>query len=148
MNTLKSSFYLATGAALLLALAACSSAGPGTETETGASAGSMPSMTMDTSSNATSAIPDPAPPPSAAAAATIIISGFAYRGPESVAAGTMVTVTNRDSVAHTVTSDTGSLFDAVVQPGVSATFKAPTASGTYTYHCTYHNHMHGRLVIK
>ncbi len=79
---------------------------------------------------------------------TISIQNYAYQGPASVAPGAMITVTNMDSAAHTVTSDEGSVFDVVVKPAQSVTFKAPTAPGTYKYHCTYHGNMHGTLVVK
>ena len=144
MNTVKSRFYLAPAAALLLALAGCAPSGPGTGAATGASTGPMPSsMSMGSSSAAAPAMSEPASAP-----ATIMIENFAYRGPASVAAGAMVTVTNKDSVAHTVTSDTGALFDAVVQPGASVSFKAPKVPGGYAFHCTFHANMHGSLVVK
>ena len=38
-------------------------------------------------------------------------------------------------------------FDVVVPPGRSRTFTAPTSSGPYPYHCTYHGNMHGVLVV-
>lgn len=147
MNIATTKFYLAPAAALLLALAGCSAAAPGTATATGTPARPIPSMSMGTSPITPAAVPVSAAP-SAAAAPAIVISAFAYQGPESVAAGAMVTVTNMDRVAHTVTSDSGSLFDAIVQPRISETFKAPSAPGNYTYHCTYHGNMHGTLVVK
>jgi plastocyanin len=86
-------------------------------------------------------------PTGTAAAAVIQIKSFAYTGPDSVPAGAKVTVTNLDNQAHTVTADDGS-FDAVVKPGDSVTFTAPTKPGSYTYHCTYHASMHGTLTVK
>lgn len=70
----------------------------------------------------------------------------------SVTAGTIVTWTNDDTMAHTVTSDTG-LFDSsvldasalYVSPGTfSYTFSTP---GTYPYHCTIHPSMTGTVVV-
>lgn len=125
----------------------------GTAAATGPPARPVPSTSMGTSPTPTAAEPGSSAVPSAvapstAAAPAIVISGFAYQGPADVAAGATVTVANKDSVARTVTSDAGSLFDAVVQPRATETFKAPTVRGSYNYHCSYHGHMHGTLVVK
>jgi plastocyanin len=57
-----------------------------------------------------------------------------------------VKVANDDSTAHTLTADDDRSFDSgTVQPGASATVKAPKA-GTYAYHCTIHPFMKGTLV--
>lgn len=85
--------------------------------------------------------------PAATATATIHIKSFAYTGPDSVPAGSEVTVMNMDTEAHTVTADDGS-FDAVVKAGTSVTFTAPKKPGTYAYHCAYHSNMHGTLTVK
>ena len=86
---------------------------------------------------------------SAKAAAAITIKDFEYGTPVTVAPGSMVAVTNTDSAGHTVTSDQGTAFDVPVQGhGGTATFTAPSAPGTYTYHCNYHPNMHGTLVVK
>jgi plastocyanin len=47
-----------------------------------------------------------------------------------------------------VTADQGSAFDVDIRGGGTATFTAPTAPGTYAYHCTYHPNMHGTLTVK
>ena len=86
----------------------------------------------------------------AAAADTIIIKNFSFSPATlTVAPGTKVTVTNEDSVAHTVTStasphafDTGD-----VGAGATLTFTAPTKAGTYTYICSIHTYMHGSLTV-
>jgi plastocyanin len=94
----------------------------------------------------------PAPETGAAgatAAATITIKDFAYGTPLTVPPGATVTVTNMDAAAHTVTADKGSAFDAkVAGHGGTATFTAPSAPGSYPYHCTYHPDMHGTLTVK
>lgn len=56
-------------------------------------------------------------------------------------------VTNKDSVAHTVTADSGQAFDVTVQPGQTATFTAPATAGSYKFHCTFHSTMHGMLTV-
>lgn len=87
---------------------------------------------------------------SSAAADTIVIKNFSF-GPATltVAPGAKVTVTNEDSVTHTLTStasphafDTGD-----VAPGSTVTFTAPSAAGSYAYICTIHTYMHGTLTV-
>jgi hypothetical protein len=47
----------------------------------------------------------------------ITIKGFDFQGPSSVPPGARVTVTNMDSVAHTVTADDGTSFDITIKGG-------------------------------
>lgn len=87
---------------------------------------------------------------SAAAADTIIIKNFAFSPATlTVAPGTKVTVTNEDSVTHTLTStasphafDTGD-----IAAGATMTFTAPSTAGSYSYICTIHTYMHGTLTV-
>ena len=87
---------------------------------------------------------------SAAAADTIVIKNFSFSPATlTVAPGTKVTVTNEDSVTHTLTStasphafDTGDIAS-----GSTVTFTAPSAAGSYTYICTIHTYMHGKLTV-
>lgn len=79
----------------------------------------------------------------------ITIKNFAYTGAPSVTPGQMILVTNDDSTAHTLTSDTAGLFNVTVEPnGGTAMFDAPRKPGSYPYHCSYHSSMHGALVVK
>ena len=88
-------------------------------------------------------------PTAGTAAATITIKDFAYGDPLTVAPGVTVSITNMDTAAHTVTADEGSAFDAEVKGGGgTATFTAPSAPGSYPYHCTFHPGMHGTLIVK
>jgi plastocyanin len=64
-----------------------------------------------------------------------------------VAPGAKVTVTNKDSVEHTVTADSAGGFDVDVPAGATVTFTAPTTPGSFAYHCTIHPFMHGKLVV-
>jgi plastocyanin len=85
----------------------------------------------------------------AAGAPAITIKDFEYGPPMTVAPGAVVTVTNMDSAGHTVTADQGQAFDVDVQgSGGTATFTAPSAPGSYPYHCTYHPNMRGTLIVK
>lgn len=127
-------------AATLAVLTGCGSPGP---------AGSAPASSAVTRETASpSASPGAASTPSAAVApAEITIKGFKYQGPESVAPGAVITVTNEDVEAHTVTADQGGAFDAAAKVGTQ-TFMAPTEPGSYPFHCLFHGNMHGTLVVK
>ncbi|NYJ06105.1 cupredoxin domain-containing protein [Petropleomorpha daqingensis] len=82
-----------------------------------------------------------------AAAATITIKDFKYTTPTSVAPGVTINVNNEDSIAHTVTADSGNAFDDQANSGASS-FTAPSKAGSYPFHCTFHPEMHGTLVVK
>ena len=83
------------------------------------------------------------------AADTITIQSFAFSAPLTVAPGASVTVMNKDSVQHTVTADTTGGFDVTVPAGGTATFTAPSAPGSYAFHCSIHPSMqHGMLIVK
>jgi len=51
----------------------------------------------------------------AAGANEIVISGFAYTVPATVAPGAQVTIRNTDTAEHTVTADTGGTFDIEIE---------------------------------
>ncbi len=98
----------------------------------------MPGMSSDSSAKAGGG----------SAALTIVIKGYKYTTPASVAPGAMVTVRNDDDTAHTVTADSGGAFDVNIDAHKSATFKAPADAGSYKFKCTYHPYMHGTLTVK
>lgn len=79
----------------------------------------------------------------------IEIKSFAF-SPSSltIKKGDMVIWTNEDSVAHTVTSDSGSeLSSPLISRGnmYSHTFDT---EGTYDYHCTPHSSMKGTIIVE
>jgi plastocyanin len=78
----------------------------------------------------------------------ITIKNFAF-SPNSITVtpGATVTVTNGDSVAHTVTSKTGAFDTGDIQAGQSKTFTAPNKAGSYPYICTIHQYMAGTLTV-
>ncbi|MDH6290988.1 cupredoxin domain-containing protein [Rhodococcus sp. NM-2] len=78
----------------------------------------------------------------------ILISDFKYTLPGTFAPGEEVTVRNDDTAEHTVTADTGDLFDVEVEPGATATFTVPGQPGTFAFHCTYHPNMVGTLEVR
>lgn len=81
------------------------------------------------------------------AADAVTIRNFAF-GPRSVTVkrGATVHWTNRDSEAHTVTSDAGAFNSPVLQPGAGFSFTF-TKPGTYSYHCSIHPFMKGTVVV-
>ena len=141
-------FALVAGAAAL-ALSACGGSGAGSAPAPASPAastvsGGASSPGMDAGMTASSMGTGS---PGTTAAVTIHIKSFAYSGPDSVPAGSTVTVMNMDTEAHTLTADDGS-FEAIVKAGTSVTFTAPAKPGAYPYHCTYHSNMHGTLTVK
>ena len=57
-----------------------------------------------------------------------------------------VTWTNNDDKPHTVTSDTGDFDSGPIGPGEQWMWTF-TQSGTYDYHCTYHEEMTGTVDV-
>jgi plastocyanin len=108
------------GLALALTLAACSSATPA------ASPAKAPAPTGD----------------------SITIKNFSFSPSVlTVSPGATVTVTNKDSVTHTLTSETGAFNSGDVSPGATEHFTAPTKAGTYLYRCTIHQYMTATLHV-
>jgi plastocyanin len=68
----------------------------------------------------------------------------------TVKPGEKVTVTNKDSVAHTLTDKKTHKFDTgnIDGNGGTATFTSPTTPGSYPFGCTYHPNMHGTLIVQ
>lgn len=77
----------------------------------------------------------------------VSISNFAF-SPSSadVAVGGTVTWTNNDSVAHTVTFDSGG-DSGKIDPGKTFSKKFDTA-GAFSYHCSIHPSMTGSITVK
>jgi len=129
---------IAIAAGLIVALTGC---GVST-TSAGSQAASTTSSTSLPSTTTTSAAA-----PTAAAAVVITIKDFKFTVPASVAPGSKITVKNQDGEAHTVTSATAGAFDVKADPGVTATFTAPTKAGSYPFVCKFHANMMGTLVV-
>lgn len=124
-----------------LGLAACSTGGGAPASASGSSASSSSASGSSASSSSASGS-------SASHAATIVIHNFAYQPDKlTVAPGTSVTVTNHDSVDHTVTSSTGAFNTGQIASGATSHFTAPSKPGTYPFACTDHPFMTGTLVV-
>ncbi len=78
----------------------------------------------------------------------VAAEGLSYTPAEvRVAAGGVVTFTNRDSTVHTFTAD-GGLFDSgPTQPGQSFTYSFG-GSRTVAFHCEVHPAMRGTVTVE
>jgi amicyanin len=86
--------------------------------------------------------------PPASQTPEVSISNFAFSPTDiTVKKGTKVTWTNNDSVAHTVTADSGKGPDSeLLQNGQTYSFTFNEV-GTFNYHCTPHPQMHGTVTV-
>jgi plastocyanin len=84
----------------------------------------------------------------AAAAAEVKIDNFSF-GPQTitVAVGATVTWTNRDDIPHTVVSSDG-VFKSKVRDTDEKFSYTFTKAGTYTYFCSLHPKMTGKVVVQ
>jgi plastocyanin len=65
----------------------------------------------------------------------------------TVAVNTTITWTNKDAIAHTVTSDDG-LFDSGNMNANSTYSRQFTTVGTFNYHCAYHSFMLAKVIVQ
>ena len=74
------------------------------------------------------------------------IANFAFApNPATVSSGGLITWTNNDTTAHTVTFDSGP--DCGNVAGGSAVTVQFNQPGTYPYHCTIHTSMKGSVTV-
>jgi plastocyanin len=133
-------------AAALLAAAACV-AGCGSSSSGSGSAASSPSPATSPSA-ATSPTPTSSGGTALSGTRAVAIQNFAFT-PKimTVARGTTITWTNKDSTAHTVTS-TSNVFDSGhLNPGKTFSFTFAKA-GTYAYMCTIHPFMTATVIVQ
>lgn len=64
----------------------------------------------------------------------------------TIKVGETVTWTNKDSYAHTVTSDNGVFDSGNIASGATFSFTFNT-EGTYSYHCTIHTSMTAKIIV-
>jgi plastocyanin len=121
--------------ALSAVLAACGSSGSKSNNDQHSASSSMPSMSMSASTT------------TKGAGTAITIKNFAFAVPASVAPGATLTVTNDDSVVHTITLKSAKI-DKTVNGGANVTITAPKSPGSYAITCNFHPNMHGSLVVK
>lgn len=123
--------------AIGLAFVACGDDGTATPTAAPATA-----TATQASATATATATEPA------ADGALTIEGSAFKPASlTVAAGTTVTVQNKDGFAHTVTADDGSFDTSSIAGGTTATVDLPSA-GTFAFHCAIHTSMKGAFVVE
>jgi amicyanin len=84
----------------------------------------------------------------AAAPTAVRIDNFAFVQPAiTVAAGTTVTWTNNDDIPHTVRAVDGSFHSKAMDTDDSYSFTF-TKPGVYSYFCSLHPKMVGKVVVK
>ena len=66
----------------------------------------------------------------------------------TVAPGTTVHWTNRDDIPHTVVSDDKTTFKSKVMDTDEQFSYTFTKAGTYSYFCSIHPHMTGKVVVQ
>jgi plastocyanin len=82
----------------------------------------------------------------ASASRTVDISHFEFHPPTlNVAKGTRVVFSNSSGTAHTAT-DKGVFDSGHIKPGHSFAVRFQH-KGTFSYHCTIHTFMHGKIVV-
>jgi plastocyanin len=83
-----------------------------------------------------------------AAPAEVKIDNFSFTPATlTVPAGTEVTWTNRDDIPHTVVSDDQSMKSKTLDTDDKFTFTF-TKPGTYSYFCSLHPKMKGKVVVQ
>jgi len=76
------------------------------------------------------------------------IDNFSFTPPTlSVKAGTQITWTNADDIPHTVVSDNQSFKSKMLDTDEKFTFTA-SKPGTYSYFCSIHPKMTGKVVVE
>ncbi len=86
--------------------------------------------------------------PSPPAAAEISIDNFTFSPPVlTVKVGTTVTWTNRDDIPHAVASNTDTFKSKALDTGDKFSF-TPSKPGTYSYFCSIHPKMVGKIVVE
>ena len=86
--------------------------------------------------------------PAAPASAQVKIDNFSF-GPQTltVPVGTTVTWTNRDDIPHTIVSTDG-VFKSKVRDTDETFSYTFTKAGTYTYFCSVHPKMTGKIIVQ
>jgi len=91
----------------------------------------------------------PNPPAGGSTGSGISMSGMSYSpATKTVAKGTVVTWTNNDAYAHTVTSNDGTSFNSGNIDGGKTYSYTASVAGTFDYHCLIHGiAMSGTLIV-
>ena len=93
--------------------------------------------------------PTPSPPGEIGIKKDIEISGFAFNPAAiTVPVGATVIWTNKDSVSHSIVSDTGNEINSGSIPNGGTYAHTSTNSGNYDYHCGIHPSMKGTIKVE
>ncbi len=80
---------------------------------------------------------------------SVEMSNFAFSPATlTIKVGDTVTWTNKDSVQHTVTSDSGSELGSSPIPTGQSYSHTFSSAGTFAYHCSIHTTMHGTIIVQ
>ena len=80
---------------------------------------------------------------------SITISNFMFSPMAiTVKPGATISVTNKDSVTHTLTATGGQFNTGDITQNQTKTIKAPTKAGTYKYICNIHQYMMGTVIVR
>ena len=138
----------------------------GTQTSIGASEDTKPQPKSNVNSNASTGESAATPAASAGPPGTplTILAGSSVQGspdfdPDTltVKKGDKITVTNKDTLPHTVTSgasptdpNSAKQFDtSIIEAGATADIETTNmAAGDYPFHCAVHPYMMGKLVVQ
>ncbi|MDP2720316.1 MAG: cupredoxin family copper-binding protein [Dehalococcoidia bacterium] len=78
----------------------------------------------------------------------VVINGFAFKPPIlNIKQGTTVTWRNEDSVGHNVTTDDNSFKSETLSRDQTFTYTFEK-SGTFSYTCTIHPRMTGKIIVE
>lgn len=111
--------------------------------------GTTSNQTASNSTNSPSSTPATSSTASAATSAAVTISNFAFdKADVTVKKGAVVTWTNKDSVAHTITETDGQTGpkSSDLNQGQTYSFTYNTV-GTFKYHCSIHPNMTGSVTV-
>ena len=79
----------------------------------------------------------------------INIQDFSYSPIEiKIKKGDTIAWANKDSVSHTITSDSGNELDSELLSEGKIYSHTFNVAGTYNYHCTPHPFMKGRIIVE
>jgi amicyanin len=80
---------------------------------------------------------------------SVDITGLSFSPAElRINAGDTVIWTNRDSVSHTVTSDTGNELNSPTLSQNQQYSHTFATAGTFNYHCTPHSFMKAKVIVE
>ena len=133
---------------LLFSLTLASCAAPVAQTQAPVMETSMSTETQEAPAASTETLVATDDSASMSEGAEVEIEDFAYVSAAiTIKVGTTVTWTNKDSVRHTVSSDTGLFESGLFGKGESFSHTF-TEAGTFTYHCAPHPYMKGTVIVE